>query len=154
VTSEPQTDPSGLQGEEDRAWRELDGLVASLPPDAVERPGYFEEGWSAKDLIAHLGSWLAEGGVVLERIRNGTYREEEIDVDALNASFFEAMRDVPFADVRAQGRSARTRMLGAWGALPKPSPDAEWWIRKAGPDHYAEHLPRLREWVAQLEREA
>jgi hypothetical protein len=23
-------------------------------------------------------------------------------------------------------------------------------VRKAGPEHYAEHLPRLREWVKEL----
>ena len=29
-------------------------------------------------------------------------------------------------------------------------PEADRWIRKAGPDHYTEHLPRLREWVSEL----
>jgi len=24
------------------------------------------------------------------------------------------------------------------------------WIRKSGAEHYAEHLPRLREWVEEL----
>lgn len=139
-----------LLAEEDRRWTELQELVGSLPLDEVERPGYFEEGWSAKDLVGHLGSWLAEAGVVLERIRFGTYRPEEIDVDALNATFFDALHDVPFRDVRVQGIAARHQMLGAWGALEGPSPEADWWIRKAGPDHYAEHLPRLRAWVTQL----
>ncbi len=49
-----------LMAEEDRAWRELHALVDSMPPDAAARPGYFDEGWSAKDLIAHVGAWLAE----------------------------------------------------------------------------------------------
>jgi hypothetical protein len=34
--------------------------------------------------------------------------------------------------------------------LNDPSQEATWWIAKAGPEHYAEHLPRLREWVAEL----
>ena len=33
---------------------------------------------------------------------------------------------------------------------PDPPEEATWWIRKAGAEHYAEHLPRLREWVAEL----
>jgi hypothetical protein len=143
---------SQLVAEEERLWTELRELVDSLPEDKVEEPGYFEEGWSAKDLIAHLGSWLAEAGVVLERIRFGTYRAEEIDVDAMNKVFFEAMRDVPFPVVRAQAIAARTRMLRAWLSLEEDSPEADRWIRKSGPEHDAEHLPRLREWVRELGR--
>ena len=139
-----------LLAEEDRLWTELHGLVDALPPDLVGEAGYFVEGWSAKDLVAHIGSWLAEAGVVLERIRSGTYRPEEIDIDAMNATFFDAMRDVAFADVRAQGVAARNRMLRAWRSLPDEDPEADRWIRKAGPEHYAEHLPRLREWVTEL----
>ena len=141
-----------LLAEEDRLWTELHGLVDALPPDLVGEPGYFVEGWSAKDLVAHIGSWLAEAGVVLEQIRSGTYRPEEIDIDAMNAAFFDAMHDVAFADVRAQAVAARNRMLRAWRSLPTESPEADRWIRKAGPDHYAEHLPRLEGWVRELGR--
>jgi hypothetical protein len=136
--------------EEDRLWTELHELVNSMPADKVEEPGYFAEGWSAKDLVAHVGSWLAEAGVVLERIRNGTYRPEEIGVDAMNESFYDSMHDVAFHDVRAQAFAARNRMLRAWRSLPDGSPEADRWISKAGPEHYAEHLPRLREWVEEL----
>jgi Mycothiol maleylpyruvate isomerase N-terminal domain len=139
-----------LLAEEDRLWTELHQLVDSMPHDKVDEPGYFIEGWSAKDLVAHIGSWLAEAGVVLERIRVGTYRPEEIDIDAMNGTFYRAMHDISFADVRAQGIAARNRMLRAWRSLPEASPEADRWIAKAGPDHYAEHLPRLREWVGEL----
>ena len=141
-----------LMAEEDRLWTELHDLVDALPWDKVEEPGYFEEGWSAKDLVAHLGSWLAEAGVILERIRSGTYRPEETDIDAMNESFYRSMHDVAFPDVRAQGIAARNRMLRGWRSLPEGSPEADRWISKAGPEHYAEHLPRLREWVEELGR--
>jgi Mycothiol maleylpyruvate isomerase N-terminal domain len=139
-----------LMAQEDRLWAELHVLVDSLPPDEVQAPGYFAEGWSAKDLVAHIGSWLAEAGVVLEQIRFGTYRPEELDIDAMNAQFYEAMKDASFATVRAQAWSARSRMLRAWAAVDDDTPEADRWIRKSGPEHYAEHLPRLREWVAEL----
>ena len=141
---------AALLADEDRQWARLHALVDSLPEDKIDRPGYFEEGWSAKDLVAHVGTWLAEAALVLERIRFGTYRREEIDIDAANEQFFEAMHDVGFTDVRVQGSAARNQMLRAWGALDGPSADADWWIRKAGPEHYAEHLPRLEEWVAEI----
>ena len=138
--------------EEDRPWTELHDLVDSLPADKVGESGYFAEGWSAKDLVAHIGSWLAEAGVVLERLRSGTFRPDEIDIDAMNATFYDSMHDVAFPDVRAQAITARNRMLRAWRSLPDGSPEADRWIRKAGPEHYAEHLPRLREWVRELGR--
>jgi len=139
-----------LMTEEERLWTELQSLVDSLPENLVGEPGYFEEGWSAKDLVAHLGGWLAEAGAVLERIRFGTYRSEEIDIDTTNATVYAAMREVPFSDVRAQGIAARNQMLRAWRSLPESSAEADRWIRKAGPDHYEEHLPRLREWVKEV----
>ena len=139
-----------LFAEEARLWGELHGLVDSLPSDEVEEPGYFEEGWSAKDLIGHIGSWCAEAGVVLERIRFGTYRADEVDIDGMNQVFYEALHDVPYHDVRVQALTARERMVRAWRSLPEPSEEADRWIAKAGPDHYAEHLPRLRDWVREL----
>ena len=136
-----------LRKAEDEGWHELHALVDSLPPDAIERPGYFEEGWSAKDMLAHIGAWLAQAGVALEQIASGSYRAEDIDVDALNGRYLETLRALPFDVVRAQADAARARMLIASAAVASRNGDAAFWIRKAGPDHYAEHLPRLREWV-------
>ena len=139
-----------LLAEEDAGWNELHALMDSLTPEEAERAGYYPEGWSAKDVLAHIGSWLAEAGVVLERIEVGTFRPEEIDIDSMNREFLEALRDIDLQTIRAQASAARTRMLQAWKALPVLTPDALFWIRKSGAEHYQEHLPRLREWVAEL----
>ena len=72
-------------------------------------------------------------------------------IDEWNEEFLRAMKGVPLPDVKAQASAARTRMLIAWNELGAPTPDAAFWIGKAGADHYAEHLPRLREWVAELQ---
>jgi Mycothiol maleylpyruvate isomerase N-terminal domain len=141
---------SELMAAEDAGWDELHALMHALTPDETEQPGYYPEGWSAKDLLAHVGSWLAEAGVVLDQIRMGTHRPAEIDIDAMNREFLDIMKDVPLQTVRAQALSARARMLLAWGELPELTPEAAFWIRKSGAQHYAEHLPRLREWVAEL----
>jgi hypothetical protein len=135
---------------EDAGWSELHSLMDMLTPEQAQLPGYYPEGWSTKDLLAHIGSWLAEAGVILERICVGTFRPEEIDVDALNQQFLEVMKDVPFDVVQAQAWSARTRMLQAWRSLPELTLEAASWIRKSGAEHYGQHLPRLREWVAEL----
>jgi catechol 2,3-dioxygenase-like lactoylglutathione lyase family enzyme len=139
-----------LRKTEDEGWHELHALMDSLPASAVERPGYFEEGWSAKDLLAHIGAWLAQAGVALEQIGSGTYRADEIDVDALNGRYLEALRQLPFDVIRAQADASRTRMLIASAGVLSANDDAAFWISKAGPEHYAEHLPRLREWAKEL----
>jgi hypothetical protein len=43
-------------------------------------------------------------------------------------------------------------MLDEWSHLDEPTENAAWWIRKAGGDHYHEHLDRLQEWTAELIR--
>jgi hypothetical protein len=135
---------------EDAGWDELHALVDSLTLEEAERPGYYKEGWSAGDLLGHVGNWLAAAGAVLERIRAGTYQPEEIDVDAWNERFLQAMKGVPFPDVKAQAFAARARMLQTWNELGGLTADATFWIGKAGAEHYAEHLPRLREWVSEI----
>jgi hypothetical protein len=41
----------------------------------------------------------------------------------------------------------------AWAELPEITPAAEYWVRKAGPEHCAEHLPRLEAWVDELSQD-
>jgi hypothetical protein len=139
-----------LAAAEDRAFVEFDGLMESLTPGQMEEPGYFPEGWSAKDLMAHVGSWQAEAGKILQQIRNGTYRGEAVDVDEYNQRFREANADLPLLVIRAEYHSARTRMLTEWNALDEITPKAEEWFVESGEEHYAEHLPRLREWAEEL----
>jgi hypothetical protein len=52
-----------------------------------------------------------------------------------------------------QAQASRHRMLGTWYGLTSRTEAAAWWVAKAGADHYAEHLPRLRRWVSTLRRE-
>jgi hypothetical protein len=143
------TDPRELPGDAD-AWHRLHELIDTLTPETAAIPGYFEEGWTAKDAVAHLGTWMARGAMVLRQIAAGTYREGELDVDAENERFLAAMRDVPLETVHLQIASARAELLSAWAELPEITAAAGAWVRKAGPDHVAEHLPRLEEWVASL----
>jgi hypothetical protein len=135
---------------ESSAWSELHGLIDQLTPAEAERPGYYTEGWSTKDALSHVGAWLAEAGLMLERIGAGTYNAEEIDIDGTNATFLESMKGISFNDATAQASAARTRMLQALRDLPDVTPDALWWVSKSGPEHYAQHVPPMREWIRQL----
>ncbi|MEA2537634.1 MAG: hypothetical protein QOF11_1868 [Chloroflexota bacterium] len=132
-------------------WYELVDLVRVLTPEECLVPGYYRDpDWAVRDVIAHLGAWLAEAEVQFERMIAGTYEGHDVDIDALNAVFHAALRDQPWEVAWVQANAGRTRMLQAWYELRQPSDEAAWWIRKSGVEHYAEHLGRLREWVAEL----
>ena len=132
-------------------WHELLHLVGALTPEQRMEPGYYTDPvWSVRDLVAHLGTWLAEAEIQFQRIRAGTYEGHDIDIDGLNASMLAAMADQPWEVAWVQANAARTRMLDEWYHLPEAGEEAAWWVRKSGRDHYAEHLGRLREWVDEL----
>jgi hypothetical protein len=151
MTGTPMPYAEDLEAER-RGWYEFDAQVRALAPDERLAPGYYRDpDWSVRDLVAHIGTWLAEAEVQLARLSAGTYEGHTIDVDALNASFLAAMHDQPWEVCWSQANAARTRMIAEWFGQPAGSDEAAWWIRKSGSDHYAEHLPRLREWVAELQ---
>jgi Mycothiol maleylpyruvate isomerase N-terminal domain len=148
----PSGHPFDAEIEAERSgWYELLALVHSLDPGEIVRPGYYRDpDWSVADLVAHLGTWLAEAGIQLERIGAGTYRPPDLDIDALNAEFLTAMRGQPWKVVLTQAQASRYRMLEVWYALPSRTDAAAWWVAKAGAEHYREHLGRLRSWVSAL----
>jgi len=145
------TDARELPGEAE-AWNRLHHVIDRITPVMADQPGYFEEGWTAKDAIGHIGTWMARGATMLRQIASGTYREGEIDIDAENERFLAAMRDIPLETVHLQAAAAHAELLRAWAQLPEITPAASYWVRKAGPEHYAEHMPRLEAWVEELSR--
>ena len=141
----------GAELEAERAgWYEFAELVRTLTPGECLVPGYYHDpDWAVRDLAGHIGTWLAEAASQLEQIAVGTYEGHDIDVDGLNARSSRRWRaawDVAWL----QANAGRTRLMAAWSKLISPSDEAAWWIRKSGGDHYAEHLPHLRDWVGEL----
>jgi hypothetical protein len=136
---------------EQARWAEIMALIDRLTPDERLAPGYFRDpDWSVKDLVAHLGMWLAEGETQLVNIASRSYVPHDFEVDRRNAQTLAALKDAPWDVVWSQARGARAWMLQAWFALNGPSEPASRWVRKAGAEHYGEHLGRLRAWVAEL----
>ena len=132
-------------------WYELIGLVRRLSPEECVEPGYYvEPAWSVRDLMGHIGTWLAEAEVQFEQINAGSYEGHAVDIDALNEQFLEAVRDHSWVTVSDLAQAGRTRMLQEWSYLVAPDDEATWWLRKSGADHYDEHLERLRTWVDEL----
>jgi hypothetical protein len=74
----------------------------------------------------------------------------EVDIEGQNAATLAATRDEPWDEVWTRTNGARAWMLEAWFELRGPDEAANQWIRKAGAEHYGEHLSRLRDWVAEV----
>jgi len=134
---------------DDLGWTDLRSLIDGLTPAQLEERGY-QEDWSVKDLMAHIGSWYAEAGIMLERMRMGTYVRERLDVDGLNSQWFETWRDKDLSTVKTELMAARARMLEEWDRLADVDEEARRWFYESTAEHYEEHMPRLREWVAEL----
>src|SRR5882672_12082210 len=111
------TDIRALVAEEQRCWGEFQALLAALSPEQAERPGYFLEGWSVKDLLAHVAGWLAEAGLVLEQVRVGTFNGKDMDIEGMNAVFLEANRPQPMPVVHTEASASRSRLLHEVGLL-------------------------------------
>lgn len=150
MNTEARTDARELPGEAE-AWTRLHRIINRITPEMAEVEGYFEEGWTAKDAVAHIGTWMAAGAAMLRQIAAGTYREGELDVDAENARFLAAMRGIPWETVHVQAAAGHRELLNAWAELEEVTPAAAFWVRKAGPEHLEEHVPRLEEWIEELE---
>jgi len=132
-------------------WYELVDLVRQLSPDEALVPGYYRDpDWSVRDIVGHVGTWLAEAEIQFERMTAGTYEGHDVDIDRVNAAFLEAMAGQPWEVAWIQANAGRSRMVDEWQKLREPTDEAAWWVRKSGSDHYAEHLERLRDWVAEL----
>lgn len=132
-------------------WSEITSLINMLTPDERLAPGYFRDpDWSVKDLVAHLGAWLEEAATQLTNIAARSYVPHDVDVDARNAEVVVATRDQSWETLWTHATVARAFMLQHWFAQRVPSDAANWWVRKAGAEHYGEHLPPLRTWVDYL----
>lgn len=148
-------DADRLVAEEDAGWRELHEALDRVPVERFDEPGVTPDGWSAKDVMFHVGAWCAYCCGVLERIRMGTYAPTDLGdqrVDVMNREWFEASRGLDADTVRVELHSARTRMLQAWGAFEE-IPQVAWeWFEESGALHYAEHLRDLRAWLGESAR--
>jgi hypothetical protein len=136
---------------ERQGWYAFAELVRRLTPDECLVPGYYRDpDWTVRDVVAHVGTWLAKAASQFERISAGTYEGHDVDIDGLNAQFLAAMQGQPWSVAWVQANAGRSRMIEEWYRLREPSDEAAWWIRKAASDHYEEHVGRLREWVDEL----
>jgi hypothetical protein len=128
---------------EHETWEPFAAALAEVPAHLRDRP-VLRDGWSPTDVAWHVASWIDRQAGIFERIADGTWQPEPLDIDAMNAGLLEQSRSISWDDATSKLESARERILAAWGALP--SIDDDVLQRFAGDtyEHYEEHLPDLR----------
>jgi hypothetical protein len=132
-------------------------VVAALDHDAMAGPAPGLEGWTRKDVLAHVAWWHDHSAGVIETLRAGgvPYDASTWDVDGWNARTLAQSRDREAADVRAAEAASFARLVAAVGAATPEelfAPDHFAWMegRVLGDtvaadsfEHYPEHLPHL-----------
>ena len=135
---------------EDAAWRELNELVASLPPARLAEPGVTPAGWTVKDTMWHVAAWSADCVRSFERMGAGTFEAEwqsDEETEEMNQRWFEESQGLDLDTVKAEWFSARTKMVECFGTLEELTPVAEEWFDESSTVHYEKHLIDLRPWA-------
>jgi hypothetical protein len=130
----------------------------TLSAAELVRTGYTVEGWSVKDMMAHIAAWSNVAASVLRDISAGSWSGHHVSdepggTDRLNAEWFERDRELDVDAVQAEWHASRTRMLEAFSELDEITPDADAWFEESGQSHYAEHLADLEGWVGRMRSE-
>ncbi len=137
----------------EESYADLVRLYRAAPVSWLVEP-ILPNGWSVKDIVAHLAAWEWRCAALLEQadVSNAPLQAEP-DVDALNHETFEERRHWGWEEVDDDARAAHRALLKAIKKMP---PDrlndpvvfnaiaVETW------EHYSEHLPAMQAWYRTL----
>ncbi len=153
MTTPDDLDLAGMLDRIDAAWRDFHASYAGLPDEELLVPGV-TEGWSVRDILAHVAVWDGEAlrflpGIV-EEGRGAGYDTYEGGIDAFNRHATEEHRDRSLAEIR-EGLAERHDQLLAYlraltpeqvaGNVPfRERLAADTW------EHYPDHAATIRAW--------
>ena len=144
--------------------RERTKLVALLAPldEAGMLVAVRDDGWTAKDILAHLTAWEQRLLRWLERWRTtGDPGRPEVgvswdDFDALNERDFQTAKETALPDVRRASTEAYEAVIGVLESMidddlavhPETPDGPTWsWIFSANTwEHYKEHREEIEAW--------
>jgi DinB superfamily len=128
-----------LTGAESEAWQALERMIDAVPADRRES-SELDDGWSLKDVLAHIGYWWDD---LADALDNGTYADDPEDEDVINARVKAHADTLGWDRVRAEADQSRARMITAWEALPAVSDIARDSFETATLEHYQEHVGQI-----------
>lgn len=105
----------------DSAWNALQASIAGLSEEELTTPGVVE-GWSVKDILAHVTTWEEEAlrylPVVLDGKRPPRYAAVG-GIDAFNAAMTERKRGLSLSEVLTQMAETHQRLLDYLETVPE-----------------------------------
>jgi hypothetical protein len=133
----------------DRHWRALSDALAGLPHAVMLEKGVVE-GWSAKDVIAHVATWDGEALKALRLIMQGKRPPRYGGVDNFNARQYETNARLSLAEAQQTLRATHQRLLDFLATVPE-----SWFatetrfrhrLRLDTWGHYPEHTEAILNW--------
>ncbi len=133
--------------------------AAELDDDALAGPAPAMDGWTRKDVLAHVAWWSDHSARVVESLRAGRepyVREEPWDVDEQNARIHDENTGLAAADARRSEAESFARLVAAVEAASEDElfdAGRYRWLESVAladvvigdsTDHFPEHVPHLR----------
>ena len=135
-----------------RAWSNLEGVLASSGEEALTTPG--GDGWSVKNHLAHIEGWERYLLALLERRSPSTAIGLDLVTvrstadDPLNELIIEPTKEQPLSQVLADLRRTHERLLAVIAALPEG--DLERLAADYQPEELAGDTGSIAVWVAHI----
>ena len=143
----------------DDSRADLTAVLAKVPSGRMLEPA-LSNGWSVKDMLAHLGAWETRAEYLYRSLASGKDPEDTItDFNVFNANTYNANRDKPLAEIQQTEQAAFLKLR----TVAQTAPEADLFDPARFPwtgggefasiiaantfDHYAEHLPDLNTWL-------
>jgi uncharacterized protein (TIGR03083 family) len=136
-----------------------DALLAEVGEARMTRPGVEGE-WSVKDVVAHV-TWFEREMVGVLRARALVGSDLwNLSHDERHAVIYEQNRDRALSDVLAEARAVFDQLLAGMQSLAEedlhdplrfaemPADWVPWVIAGNSYEHYRQHAPGLRDWMA------
>lgn len=135
------TDKADIIARERRAWADWWSHVADVDP-AATRP----DGWSLKDVVAHIAAWQRSSSRRLAALGRGEPDPGPPETDTFNESTREVALSRSWWDVRADAERVHDAFLEtidslSQEALTRDDGLAAFVLTVNGVEHYEEHVP-------------
>ena len=136
-------------------YNEIIRLYRSVPVTTVLADS-LPNGWSVKDVLAHIAAWEWRCASLLEASHDTkALLKAQPDVEALNREIYEERKEWGWEEVVYDFRAAHQTLLEAIRQLPPRQLNDEFVQRTIADEtweHYDEHLGDLRRWRQRLNR--
>jgi len=139
------------------AWQAFTDAYAGLSDAQMLEPGV-TEGWSVKDLLAHVSWWEEEAlkhlPGILQGVRPPRYSVTYGGIDAFNAQMTELKRGLTLAEVRRLHEETHHRLIEYLQGVPEEQFTSETRFRRRLKldtySHYPIHTLAIRAWCEKL----